>query len=84
MALIIVRNDITKTEADAIVNSANPEPVCGRGVDYAIYKAAGAKDLLAARKKIGPIAPWQAASTCWPPMRKQSVSVIVSLALETP
>ncbi|MBQ7534157.1 MAG: macro domain-containing protein [Stomatobaculum sp.] len=63
MPLQIIRNDITKVEADAIVNSANPDPVCGRGVDYAIYKAAGAKDLLAARKKIGPIKPGETAVT---------------------
>ena len=42
MALIIVRNDITKTEADAIVNSTNPAlQVGGLGVDAAVHAAAG-------------------------------------------
>ena len=51
----IIRNDITKVEADAIVNTANPEPVIGSGADSAIYRAAGEKALLAERKKIGKI-----------------------------
>ncbi len=50
----IVRNDITKMHADAIVNTANPEPIIGAGTDYAIHRAAGPK-LLEARKKIGDI-----------------------------
>ncbi|MGM9529163.1 MAG: macro domain-containing protein [Phascolarctobacterium sp.] len=63
MPLKIVRNNIVKIEADAIVNTANPYPVIGSGVDSCIYKAAGADKLLAARKQIGPIAPGQAAIT---------------------
>lgn len=59
----IIRNDITKVKADAIVNTANPEPRYGSGTDAAIYKAAGADDLLAERKKIGRIAPGEAAVT---------------------
>lgn len=55
MPLEIVRNDITKMRVDAIVNTANPRPIVGGGVDRAIHKAAG-KKLLAARKKIGDIA----------------------------
>ena len=31
MPLKIVRNDITKVKADAIVNSANKNPICGGG-----------------------------------------------------
>ncbi|WP_028128761.1 macro domain-containing protein [Selenomonas sp. AE3005] len=54
MPLEIVRNDITKMQVDAIVNTANPKPIVGGGVDRAIHKAAGA-ELLAARKKIGAI-----------------------------
>ncbi len=50
----IVRNDITKMRVDAIVNTANPEPIIGAGIDYAIHKAAGPK-LLEARKRIGDI-----------------------------
>ncbi len=55
MPFQIIRNDITKVHADAIVNSANPRPVYGSGTDSAVYQAAGAEKLLAERKKIGPI-----------------------------
>lgn len=63
MPFQIIRNDITKVKADAIVNTANPKPRIGRGTDSAIYAAAGEDQLLAARKKIGDIAPGQAAHT---------------------
>lgn len=63
MPLTIVRNDITKVKADAIVNSANPYPVYASGTDRAIYQAAGPEDLLAERQKIGIIEPGHAAAT---------------------
>ena len=63
MPLQIIRNDITKVKADAIVNTANPKPVIGSGTDSAIYKAAGDKFLLEERRKIGDIAPGQAVHT---------------------
>lgn len=63
MPFQIIRNDITKVKADAIVNTANPKPRIGRGTDSAIYAAAGEEQLLAERKKIGEIAPGQAVST---------------------
>ena len=63
MPFQIIRNDITKVKADAIVNTANPKPRIGRGTDSAIYAAAGEEQLLAARKKIGDIEPGQAVST---------------------
>ena len=63
MAFQIVRNDITRVRADAIVNTANPNPVVGGGTDSAIYQAAGEKKLLAERKKIGPIARGAAVET---------------------
>lgn len=55
MPFQIVRNDITKIEADIIVNTANPKACIGSGVDRAIYNAAGEEKLLEERKKIGPI-----------------------------
>ena len=63
MPFQIIRNDITKVQADAIVNTANPKATFGSGTDGAIYKAAGEKELLAERKKIGDIAPGEVAVT---------------------
>ena len=63
MPFQIIRNDITRVKADAIVNTANPKPRIGRGTDSAIYAAAGEEQLLAERRKIGEIAPGQAVST---------------------
>lgn len=54
MPFEIVRNDITKIAADAIVNTANPRPVIGLGVDSMIHEAAG-PSLLIARQAIGRI-----------------------------
>ncbi len=53
MPFKIVRNDITRMQVDAIVNTANKEPIYSSGVDMAVYMAAGEEELLAARKKIG-------------------------------
>lgn len=55
MPLKIVRNNIINMEADAIVNSANHLPMVGSGVDMSIYEAAGFRELLAERSKIGKI-----------------------------
>jgi O-acetyl-ADP-ribose deacetylase (regulator of RNase III) len=63
MPFQIIRNDITKVKADAIVNTANPKPIIGGGTDQAIYTAAGAKELLAERKKIGNMERGEAALT---------------------
>ena len=57
MPFEIIRNDITKVKADAIVNTANPKPQYVSGTDLAIYKAAGEEALLKERKKIGDINP---------------------------
>ena len=54
MPFKVIRNDITKVSADAIVNTANPYPVYARGTDARIYEAAGAAELLEDRKKIVP------------------------------
>ena len=53
MPFKIVRNDITKMQVDAIVNTANAAPIYSDGVDSAVYEAAGVEQLLAERKKIG-------------------------------
>lgn len=63
MAFQIVRNDITKIRADAVVNTANPEPIYREGTDSAVYAAAGAERLLEERKKIGRIAEGEVAFT---------------------
>ncbi len=52
MPFEIVRNDIVNMQVDAVVNTANPNPVIGSGVDSGIHKKAG-HELLAARQKIG-------------------------------
>ena len=63
MPLKIVRNDISKVKADAIVNSANKNPICGGGTEYHIYNAAGYDDLLKAREQVGPLKVAQVAVT---------------------
>ena len=54
MPFEIVRNDIVNMQVDAVVNTANPAPVIGSGVDSGIHKKAG-RELLLARQKIGRI-----------------------------
>ena len=54
MPFEIVRNDITNMRVDAIVNTANPNPVIGSGTDAMIHEKAG-PGLLSARQQIGPI-----------------------------
>ncbi len=54
MSFRIVRNDITKMNTEAIVNTASDQPVVGSGCDSAVYNAAGYDELLAYRmEKIG-------------------------------
>lgn len=54
MPFKVVRNDIVNMRVDAIVNTANPRPEIGSGVDAAIHKKAG-PGLLVARQEIGRI-----------------------------
>lgn len=57
MPLKIVRNDITKMNTEAIVNTANAQPTVGPGCDAAIYEAAGLNQLLKYRQeKVGFVA----------------------------
>lgn len=63
MSLEIIRNDITKVHADAIVNTANSMVAVGYGADIAIYEAAGKEELLVERRKIGVMRPGDVAET---------------------
>ena len=51
MSFRIVRNDITKMNTEAIVNTANEQPIVGTGCDRAVYEAAGFEELLAYRRR---------------------------------
>ena len=63
MPFTIVRQDITKMKADAIVNAANTDLQMGGGVCGAIFKAAGAAQLQAACDKLAPIKTGEAVIT---------------------
>lgn len=63
MSFQIIRDDITRVSADAIVNTANPQPAVGGGTDTAVYEAAGREELEKARAAIGVIAEGDAAVT---------------------
>ena len=62
MPFQIIRNDLVHMPVDAIVNTANPDPIVGSGLDAGIHQAAG-PELLAARQKIGKISVGKAAVT---------------------
>ena len=53
MPFLMIRNDITKVAADAIVNPANRTLLQGSGTSHAIYQAAGEQELTAACEAIG-------------------------------
>lgn len=63
MPFSIVRQDITKMKADAVVNAANTALQMGGGVCGAIFKAAGAEKLQQACDKVSPIKTGEAAIT---------------------
>ena len=54
MPLQIIRQDITKMQVDAIVNTTNAEMVGYRGVDYAVHQGAG-PELDAECERIAPL-----------------------------
>ena len=53
MPFLMIRNDIAKVTADAIVNPANRNLLQGSGTSRAIYQAAGEQELTAACEAIG-------------------------------
>ena len=53
MPFLMIRNDITKVAAEAIVNPANRNLLQGSGTSRAIYQAAGEQELTASCKAIG-------------------------------
>lgn len=63
MPFKIIKSDITKVKADAIVNTVNPNVRIGDGVEYAIYNAAGKDELLKAREKLGYLPPGEVGIT---------------------
>lgn len=63
MPFVIVRQDITLMETDAVVNAANTDLKMGGGVCGAIFRAAGAERLQRACDALSPIQTGQAAIT---------------------
>ena len=63
MPFTIIRQDITRVKADAIVNAANTELAMGGGVCGAIFRAAGVEKLQAACAQAAPIKTGGAAIT---------------------
>lgn len=58
-----MRNDITRMQVDAVVNTANESVGYGSGLDTAVYRTAGERELLNARAKIGRMQQGDAAVT---------------------
>lgn len=63
MPFLMLRNDITKVTADAIVNPENQNLLQGSGTSRAIYQAAGEQELTAACEAIGHCEPGKAVCT---------------------
>ena len=63
MPFLMIRNDITKVAADAIVNPANRNLLQGSGTSRAIYQAAGEQELTVACEAVGHCEPGRAVCT---------------------
>lgn len=63
MPFLMIRNDITKVAADAIVNPANRNLLQGSGTSRAIYQAAGERELTVACEAVGHCEPGRAVCT---------------------
>ena len=78
MPFTIIRNDITKVNADAIVNTANPRPVIGSGTDSAVYKAAGEKLYIPIKNAESLNAGVAASIICWEMTKQQAADKLHS------
>lgn len=63
MPLLMIRQDITKMNVDAVVNPSNPRLQAGRGTSNEIFAAAGRKKLEKACQRIGHCEPESAVIT---------------------
>lgn len=63
MPMVVVRNDITRIEADAIVNPANRRLAHGNGTSDAIFQRAGSEKLEKACRALGTCEPGCAVAT---------------------
>lgn len=59
MPLIMIRDDISRVKADAVVNAANSDLRRGSGVCGAIFAGAGSDRMQAACRSIGGCPPYR-------------------------
>lgn len=80
MRIVLVRGDITEQDVDAVVNAANSGLMGGGGVDGAVLRAGGQRQLTARRElrdRIGPLPTGRAAATDAGDMRARWVIHVV-------